>query len=117
LAGLPSAGRCLPLQAADATPEAIIGAGTRGWFVRSGERKLLIPFPERTSAAGAGEQLFAVSATRCSPETDDLAATEPGQREALLERWRAWRAEAGEDRLGALDPATEQALRALGYLR
>ena len=51
------------------------------------------------------------------PETEDVSAQESVQRDALLERWRTWRAEAGEDRLGALDPATEQALRALGYLR
>lgn len=117
LAGLPAEGRRLPLRPEDEVPDAISGAGTRGWFVRSGERKLLIPFPERDHAPGVGVQLFAVSASRFAPETEDLSAAEPAQREALLERWRAWRAEAQEEPLGALDPETEQALRALGYLR
>jgi arylsulfatase A-like enzyme len=117
LAGLPTDGRRLPLRPTDEAPDAIVGTGTRGWFVRSGERALMIPFPERSHAPGVGVQLFAVGAARFAPQTEDLSAAEPAQREALLERWRAWRAEAGEDRLGALDPDTEQALRALGYLR
>ena len=116
LAGLPARGPHLPLSASDAAPDAILGAGTRGWFVRSGERKLVIPFPERTSP-GVATQLFAVGAGRYAPETEDLAAAEPQRRDELLARWRAWRDESAEEDLGPLDPATEQALRALGYLR
>jgi len=117
LAGLPTgSGPRLPLRDADAVPEAILGAGTRGWFVRSGERQLIIPFPER-ERDGIPVQLFAVQGERFLPERDDLSASEPERREALLERWRAWRAQAVEESLGALDPETERALRALGYLR
>ena len=60
---------------------------------------------------------FAVDASRFAPETEDLSAAEPERRAELLELWLAWRAEAGEEPLGALDRETEQALRALGYLR
>jgi len=117
LAGLPAPGPHLPLSASDAVPDAIVGAGTRGWFVRAGERKLVIPFPERSASDGIAPQLFAVGAGRFPPELEDLAAAEPQRRDELLARWRAWRADAVEDPIGPLDPETEQALRALGYLR
>ena len=113
LAGLEAGGPRLPLAPDHAVPESIAGAGTRGWFVRSADRKLVVPFPER---AGAEAQLFAVGEAILA-ETADLAATEPERREALLERWRAWRAEEPEESLPPLDPETEQALQALGYLR
>ena len=119
LSGLRAPAPRLPLSAADATPDAVIGAGTRGWFVRAGERKLVIPFPERAGQPGVATQLFAVGArgARYLPETEDLASVEPARRDELLARWLAWRGEAAEEPLGPLDPATEQALRALGYLR
>lgn len=117
LAGLEAGGPRLPLAAADEVPTAIFGVGTRGWFVRSAERKLLIPFPERADAPGVGLQLFAVGDAPIGPEQDDLAATEPAQRDALLELWRTWRSQAGEDPLETIDPTTLQAMEALGYLR
>jgi arylsulfatase A-like enzyme len=116
LSGLPAEGPQLPLRPEDGAPEAIAGAGTRGWFLRSGDRKLLVPFPEREGQPGVSAQLFAVG-ERILPELEDLAAAEPERRDALLERWRAWRAERPEERLGPLDAETEQALQALGYLR
>ena len=116
LCGLPAEEARLPLRPEDPAPETIAGAGTRGWFLRSGDRKLLVPFPEREGQPGVAVQLFAVG-ERILPEVEDLASGEPERRDALLERWRAWRAERPEERLGPLDSETEQALQALGYLR
>jgi arylsulfatase A-like enzyme len=113
LAGLDAAGPRLPLSAADPAPEVVMGVGTRGWFARSTRRKLVLPFPERS---GISARLHAVEGDRFLPETTDLRLEEAGTASALEALLRAW-IDAGDRPADRIDPATEERLRALGYIR
>jgi arylsulfatase A-like enzyme len=119
LAGLEPGGPRLPLAPGDAVPALVCSTGTRGWSARSATRKLVVPFPERFAHPGVGPRLYDVEAVLpglLAPEREDLAAREPAVLSSLADACEAWRraATASPD---ALDPATEERLRALGYIR
>jgi len=117
LAGLAAHGRGLPLAAADPVPGVIFGVGTRGWCARTATHKLIEPFPERRAHAGVGQRLFAVDAGAIAPEREDLSAAEPDTFRELAAACAAWRAATAAAQPEAPDPATDERLRALGYIR
>lgn len=114
LAGLPAGGPTLPLAPDDPAPERLFGAGTRGWWLRQGERLLIEPYPARRDVA---PQLLPVTAERLLLRAPDLGALEPGTLDAMRRVLAEWRAQAGDEPVPALDAATRARLEALGYLR
>lgn len=120
LSGLPGAsgfaGR-LPLSAADPVPDALFGAGSRGWFVRTATHKLTVPFGTDAPESAATVRLAAVAGPVYLPELEELSAAEPGLRRLLLERWRRWLDSTDEPPPDLADPATLERLRMLGYVR
>lgn len=100
----------LPLAADDPVPEHVAGTGTRDWFVRSATRKLIVPFDNRRPA-GIDDRTFDVASDRYLPELTPL-----DDAPALHATLDAWRAEhAVEDT--PTDPATQERLRRLGYVK
>jgi arylsulfatase A-like enzyme len=117
LAGLPGSGHRLPLSGHDASPAVILGTDRRGWFVRTADRKLLMPFPARMADPAIRPTLVAVTAASYAAELKDLAADEPEQLGALLQALEDWRTAHPDEDAEELDALTLQRLEALGYLR
>ncbi len=120
LAGLPSAGESLPLHPDDPVPKLIFSVGTRGWSARTATRKSIEPFPERLAHEGVGPLLFAMPHADDIPwalEFEDLSTREPDILRKLSESCDAWRRATTAVMPEALDSATEERLRALGYVR
>jgi arylsulfatase A-like enzyme len=113
----PSVSERLPLQPTDAVPDAVQGAGTRGWFVRTATRKLTVPFGTSTPDRESGVHLHAVAGARYLPEVDDLSAAEPAVRLELLQRWGRWLDASDEPPPAPPDAETTEHLRMLGYVR
>jgi arylsulfatase A-like enzyme len=112
----PAGARRLPLREEDPVPEALFGAGSRGWFVRTATHKLIVPFGTERPESDAAVHLHAVDGTRFLPEDVDLSPAEPALRRELLESWRAWLEASQEPPPEPADPATIERLRMLGYL-
>jgi arylsulfatase A-like enzyme len=110
------AGR-LPLAAADPVPDAVFGAGTRGWFVRTATRKLIVPFEAEAPGSDAHVTLHTVGGESYLPELIDVSAAETALRRDLLARWRLWLDASDEPSPEPADPATIERLRMLGYVR
>lgn len=115
LAGLEATdvpGDRLPLTADDPAPEHVAGTGTRDWFLRTADTKLIVPFDNRRGA-GIDERVFDVASERYLPET---AARPPSPDSGLVDTLRTWREEhAAPD--APTDPATQERLRRLGYVK
>lgn len=120
LAGLPAGEPTLPLDDAAPVEAVVLGVGTRDWFARSADAKLVVPFPDRAGRRGVAERLFALDpgSAAYAAEREDLIAARPQDAARLREVWEAWIARHDDQAAGAgPDPATEQRLRELGYLR
>jgi arylsulfatase A-like enzyme len=107
----------LPLDRADPVPEAVCGAGTRGWFVRTATRKLTVPFGTSAPDRDPGVLLHAVDGGRYLPEIDDLSAGEPAVRRELLQLWGRWLDASDEPPPEPPDSEMTERLRMLGYVR
>ena len=105
----------LPLDEDDPAPGLVQGCGTRGWFVRGEDDKLLLPYPERRDRS---PRLFRLEGAAWADERLDLAAERPERVEQLRAAWARWSAGAPDQAAArALGPEAEARLRALGYVR
>jgi hypothetical protein len=98
-------------------PDAVFGAGTRGWFVRTATRKLIVPFEAEAPGSDAHVTLHTVGGESYLPELIDVSAAETALRRDLLARWRLWLDASDEPSPEPADPATIERLRMLGYVR
>lgn len=117
LAGHSGADRALPLNAGDAAPAEIFGCGTRGWFLRTAEHKLVVPNPDRAQKPGVRVRLLEVAEDRFLPETEDFSASRRGTLRELMEHWQRWVVDLADQSDEPVDSATMERLRALGYAR
>jgi arylsulfatase A-like enzyme len=117
LAGLTSGRRSLPLSAGDDVPPEIFGCGTRGWFLRTGDHKLVVPNQGRADRPGVRTRLYEVEADAYRPELQDLSRREAETYRSFLERWEGWVTDLSDQTEAPVDEATLERMRALGYVR
>ena len=114
LAGIPTDRPGLPLGADQPASPQVFGADKVGWFVRTEELKLLVPFPDAEQGAA---RLFAVDGAGGAWELDDLSAERPDDRarlEAALQQWRESPSAAASPQQPG--PSSLEPLRSLGYV-
>lgn len=117
LSGLPGGDEGLPLSDTERAPDTLRGSGTRGWYLRRGDRVLLAPFPERSGREGVVPLLLPVAPGRLLLRQADLSSQEPAVARELRLLLDDWLAAEGEADAPPPDPATRERLQALGYLR